>query len=210
LTSRGDLSWLFFDLGSTLIDETAAYNRRVHTMVAGTGIAPSDFCAVMEAFYRDGQKGDLEAAKHFGLRVPEWTSEDEKLYPSTASVLALLSQNYRLGVIANQPPGTEERLCRFGIRDYFSIVVSSAEEGLAKPDRRMFELALRRANCQAHHAVMIGDRLDNDIVPAKKLGMRTVWVKQGFSSLAQDPEGQDSADDIVDTIQDLASLLGSS
>ena len=35
------------------------------------------------------------------------------------------------------------------------------------------------AGCQAENAVMIGDRLDNDIAPAKKLGMKTVWIRQG-------------------------------
>ena len=37
---------------------------------------------------------------------------------------------------------------------------------------------------------MVGDRLDNDIVPANKIGMKTVWIKQGFGGLAM-PESDD-------------------
>ena len=66
-----------------------------------------------------------------------------------------------------------------GIRRYFDVIVSSAEEGVAKPDPRIFNIALTRAGCAPEQAVMIGDRIDNDIVPAKQMGMKTVWIKQG-------------------------------
>ncbi|MBR4040277.1 MAG: HAD-IA family hydrolase, partial [Clostridia bacterium] len=60
-------------------------------------------------------------------------------------------------------------------RKYIDIVVASAEEGVAKPDKRIFEIALERADCKRSEAAMIGDRLDNDIVPANELGMYTIW-----------------------------------
>lgn len=41
-------------------------------------------------------------------------------------------------------------------------------------------IALSRANCKAENAVMIGDRIDNDIVPANIMGFKTIWIKQGF------------------------------
>lgn len=63
---------------------------------------------------------------------------------------------------------------------YIDLVIASAEEGVAKPDKRIFELALERSNCEPEHAVMVGDRIDNDIVPAKQMGMGTIWIKQGF------------------------------
>lgn len=58
-------------------------------------------------------------------------------------------------------------------------MIASAEEGISKPNPRIFEIALGRADCKAEHAVMIGDRIDNDVVPAKKMGMKTVWIRQG-------------------------------
>ena len=48
------------------------------------------------------------------------------------------------------------------------------------PDRRIFEIALERSGCKPENAVMIGDRIDNDIVPAKQLGMKTIWIKTGI------------------------------
>lgn len=63
---------------------------------------------------------------------------------------------------------------------YINLTISSAEAGIAKPDLTIFRLALERAGCAAENSVMIGDRLDNDIIPAKPLGMHTIWVRQGF------------------------------
>ena len=67
-----------------------------------------------------------------------------------------------------------------GILKYIDLVVASAEEGVSKPDRRIFEIALQRAGCRPESVVMIGERIDNDIVQAKKMGMKNVWIKQGF------------------------------
>ena len=47
----------------------------------------------------------------------------------------------------------------------------------------VFHCALAKAQCLPVNAVMIGDRLDNDIVPAKKVGMKTVWIKQCLGGL---------------------------
>jgi HAD superfamily hydrolase (TIGR01549 family) len=64
-----------------------------------------------------------------------------------------------------------------GILQYIDLVIASAEEGVAKPYRRIFEIALNRANCIPEQSVMIGDRIDNDIIPAKAIGMKTIWIK---------------------------------
>ena len=114
-----------------------------------------------------------------GVDYPEWSPLYEELYPDTMECLRILKKKYKLGIIANQIPGAEKRLEEMGIRRYFDVIVSSAEEGVAKPDPRIFNIALIRAGCTPEQAVMIGDRIDNDIVPAKQMGMKTVWIRQG-------------------------------
>ena len=47
---------------------------------------------------------------------------------------------------------------------------------------------------------MIGDRIDNDIEPANKLGMKTIWVKQGFSVYQIPMNDFQQADYVVDTV----------
>lgn len=88
-----------------------------------------------------------------------------------------------MGIIANQSLGTEERLTGWGIWQYFDVIISSAEAGVAKPERKIFELALSQAGCRPENAYMIGDRLDNDIIPAGQMGLHTIWVCQGLSAM---------------------------
>ena len=50
---------------------------------------------------------------------------------------------------------------------------------------------------------MVGDRIDNDIVPAKKMGMHTIWIKQGFGSYWSTTGEDEKADFVVDEIMRL-------
>ena len=83
-------------------------------------------------------------------------------------------------------------------------MIASAEEGVEKPNPRIFQIALERANCLPENAVMVGDRLDNDIIPAKELGMKTIWVKQGFAEYKLDSV---SPDYIIKTLEEIKIFL---
>ena len=54
---------------------------------------------------------------------------------------------------------------------------------------------------------MIGDRVDNDIVPAKALGMGTVWIKQGFGKYWVIKDECEKADYVVDSLMEICSLM---
>ncbi len=176
-----NIKWIFFDLGSTLIDEGRCIEFRVAETLKQTG-APSEkeFYEQMEHFASINRLPYKDTIEKFGLEKVRWPKQLEKLYSETPNVLQKLSGVYKLGIIANQSAGTEERIVKFGIRDYFDLIISSAEAGVSKPDIRIFEMALRGANCSAQQTCMVGDRLDNDIEPAAGLGMYTVWVRQGW------------------------------
>ena len=83
----------------------------------------------------------------------------------------------RLGIIANQPPECRTTLERRGLLDYFDIVAISDELDLHKPDPRIYEWAISKSGCDPSRAVMIGDRRDNDIAPAKAASMRAILVQ---------------------------------
>lgn len=123
-----------------------------------------------------------DTAKEFGLETIKWPKHLEKLYAEVPNLLKELYGKYKLGIIANQSIGTEERLLQYGIRHYFDVIVASAEEGIEKPNPEIFQRALQRTKCNPEESYMIGDRLDNDIEPAAQLGMHTIWVRQGSFS----------------------------
>lgn len=178
------LKWLFFDLGSTLVDESDCEEFRLRHLLSQPG-APErgEVEQMLARFAGRNLPHYKETARALGLETAPWPSKLEKLYPGVPELLAKLHGHYKLGIIANQNPGTEQRLEAFGIRQYFDAVAASGEQGSAKPDPAIFRAAFQMAGCSACEAAMIGDRLDNDIAPAQKLGMTTVWVRQGFGGL---------------------------
>lgn len=202
-----DTRWLFFDVGSTIMNEQPGYENRIRKMAELAGVSYEEVYEMVLAYYRQNKKGDHEAARALGVELPRWNKEDEVLYDDALCSLAALSQKYKIGVIANQSPGTRERLEKCGILKYIDEVVASAEEGVAKPDRRIFELALERSGCKPANGVMIGDRLDNDIAPANLIGMKTVWIKQGFGRYQTVRQEHEKPDLTVNSLTELCGIL---
>ena len=203
-----EIKWIFFDIGSTLVDESECYKARYTETVKDTDITCEEFENKVIEFSKQNKKGDHKAAKHFNLRLSEWRKELEILYPDTKEVLkCLFERGYKLGIIANQSLGSEKRLEKWGILKYFSVVIASAEEGVAKPDQEIFLRALKKANCEPQNAFMVGDRLDNDIIPANKIGMKTVWIKQGLGGYSTPQTLLEYPDHTVNNLKELCDLF---
>ena len=202
-----NVKWLFFDVGSTLVNEERAYEHRMRDMAEAADKPFEEIYEIARDFYKQNKKGDLETAKLLGLPKPVWHREDEVLYEDAKACLEKLSRKYKIGVIANQSLGTEERLAQHGILQYIDLVVASAEEGVAKPDKRIFEIALERGGCEPGDAVMIGDRIDNDIIPANLIGMHTIWIKQGFGKYWNITQDIEKADLVVNSLTELCGMF---
>ena len=199
------VKWIFFDLGSTLIDETASDTRRIKEMISGTDISEEAYRKKRLEMIRKGRNGDLSAIEYFSLTKAPWHSEDEIPYSDTVPVLTELKRRgYKLGVIANQNPGTVQRLKNRDLLRFFDVIAASAELGTAKPDPAIFEWALKRADCLPQSAVMVGDRIDNDTAPANRLGIHTVRLMRGLGAY-REPQSDDEIPEY--TISMLAELL---
>jgi HAD superfamily hydrolase (TIGR01509 family) len=222
MEKSGPITWVFFDLGSTLVDESQAdlqrFDRIRQILAAGgrpasqeelmrcmedaaAGFSGRFFLGMLERLGLD------KSLKEAVLRDAVYSHERERLYPGAAELVADLAGSYRLGVIANQSLGAEERLNVWGIRRHFSSIHSSGELGLEKPDPRIFELALRETGCPADQAVMVGDRLENDMAPAKKLGFRTLRVVQGIARVQQPRDEFERPDREVHTLEEIREAL---
>ena len=202
-----NIEWVFFDVGSTIIDEHIAYEHRMKDIADLANTTYSSVYETAMGFYKQNQKGDLETAKLLGVDLTKWHKEDEVLYSDAYECLEILSSRYKIGIIANQSLGTKDRLEQHGILQYIDLVIASAEEGVAKPDKKIFEIALERGNCKPNNAVMIGDRIDNDIIPAKLLGMHTIWIKQGFGQYCNVTQEVEKADCVVHSLMDICNIL---
>jgi HAD superfamily hydrolase (TIGR01509 family) len=131
--------------------------------------------------------------------------------PDARDVLVKLTSNFNVVLAGNQPREVRAALDEGGIADVCTDVLLSDDFGVFKPDTRFFLTALSAAGVTAQEAIMVGDRLDNDIYPANILGMRTIRILTGPFSVQQPRTPRDiphatirSIDELPDAVSDLA------
>jgi putative hydrolase of the HAD superfamily len=107
---------------------------------------------------------------------------------------------YRLAVISNSDGSVEAMLERLGLKKHLDYVIDSKVVGLEKPDRRIFDMALKRSGAPADRSVYVGDMFHIDVLGARGAGMDAVLL---------DPAGLHSKRDCrrVREISELPSIL---
>lgn len=138
-----------------------------------------------------------------------WFAHREfQLRPGIGDVLARLQhRGTLLGLAANQPSRIIAVLDELGVGQYFTHRGVSGHHGYRKPDVRLFLRACENLGIEPEECVMVGDRIDNDIVPAKLLGMRTVLFRTG-RHIGQQPRSIDELPNFeVWTVDELEAAL---
>ena len=135
----------------------------------------------------------------------EWAAcRHFSLYDDVRPALrALHAAGVRMGLISNTHRCLSALQEHFGLAPYIGCAVSSSDHGFMKPHPDIFREALRRLGVQPAQAVMVGDSLANDILGARRIGMRGVLVSR---SGAEHPEAPDDVA-VVRTLGELPALL---
>jgi putative hydrolase of the HAD superfamily len=92
-------------------------------------------------------------------------------------------------------------LQEFGLYGIFAEVIESAVVGIRKPDPQIFLLGVDALGMKPEEVTVVGDSLEKDIIPAKRAGCHTVWLKGEGWTNAQDGENQ--ADRVIMTLDEL-------
>lgn len=92
-------------------------------------------------------------------------------------VLRQLSERVPLALVSNFYGNLPTVVEEMRLTGYFQTVVESAAVDIRKPDARIFQLALERLGLKAGEAMVVGDSLKNDILPAHSLGCRAAWLQ---------------------------------
>ena len=144
-------------------------------------------------------------------RRSEWAID-----PATIPTLDALAARYRLALVTNGAPDVQrEKIAATGLARYFAAVVISAELGIGKPDRRIFDAALDAIGASAREAVMVGDSIERDVVGAHAAGVRTVWLDRDGAARDRSPRPDARIAELGDlrtalaAIEDLASTAQS-
>jgi HAD superfamily hydrolase (TIGR01549 family) len=119
----------------------------------------------------------------------------------------LRDRGLRLGIVANQPQAARERLVRAGIGDLFAYQGLSGLTGFSKPDPRAFQAAAETLGVAPADCIMVGDRIDNDIAPAKALGMTTVLFRGGRHRRQRPRLAAEEPDAVVTDVLELEAAI---
>lgn len=112
-----------------------------------------------------------------------------KLYPDVIPALDFCcEQGAAIGVVSNWDHSLHRVLKLLGIYERFSFVIASLEFGVEKPDRRIFEEALRLGNASAADSMHVGDSYEDDVVGARNAGLRALFLDR--SSIADLSNGR--------------------
>jgi HAD superfamily hydrolase (TIGR01509 family) len=201
-----DVRCVVFDVGETLVDET-----RLWTSVADhCGVPVATLCGVLGGLIESGEHhGQLWEVLGVDRYMPPFVIESSDLYPDAADCIESARRHHpRVGIAGNQPEGFDEQLSAAGVRADFTG--SSAQWGVRKPDPEFFARVADAAGVPAAAILYVGDRLDNDVLPAHRAGMRTAHLRRGTWGYlhARHPE-RAVADIRVDSLTELTTYWAS-
>jgi putative hydrolase of the HAD superfamily len=226
------LRWLFIDIGGPILDDGPLFD---YLAAALRGILVAQgHRATGEAFQKAMQRGWLEGApstldyiiRHFvstdedyerakhsywevfrGLTWEEYR-QLQILKHDVPGALEALAGRYWLATLSNNVARVRKLLEELDVARFFSAWGISEEVGREKPDPGIFRHVLDQAGCRPEEAMMVGDRLDNDILPAQELGLATALVQLNHNFGAPPRHVREIQPDVrVDSLCDLARKL---
>ena len=155
-----------------------------------------------------GLEGDHEARTRDVLER-FWLLENWAVYPDVFdSIERLRAQQIRIGILSNATSDLVGFLEEIGLLGLFDFTIISAIVGTKKPDRRIFERALREAGVEPANAAHVGDMYLEDILGARNAGVRPFLIDRGRHSLfPSHPEAADHSPEEVEIVRGLDPML---
>ena len=191
------ITTLLFDLDNTLIDRQLAARALMHHIVDAdfnTSKSPTEIEAIVDHLMEWDEEGatpkDIVFSQYLSIYPHEgrtwedynrtwWNHLGEYTtpYPKAIEVLKTLKKKYKLGMITNGVGQTQRmKIAKFGCEPYMDLILVSGEEGIHKPDSRIFQKALDLLHVRAQETAFIGDSLQFDMEGSIAVGMTPIWI----------------------------------
>ena len=214
--SLAEVRVVVFDVGETLVHETRHWGEWADWL----GIPKFTFLATMGGVIARGESHRhafdlLRPGFDYGAAIRQRVAEGRRyrltpadFYPDALPCLnALRERGLKIGIAGNQPAVAAASLVDCDVdADFF---LTSQDLGFEKPDPRFFQEIIRRSRAsEAHRIAYVGDRLDNDVIPAMRAGMRGVFIRRGPWAFLQAASKQTRADLEIENLTELSASLG--
>jgi HAD superfamily hydrolase (TIGR01549 family) len=176
---------VFFDLGETLVNEERLWGEWADvleltrlTFFAALGSVIQRGEHHRKVFEQLGTTYQAALETRALKQIAPHQIQLEDFYVDAIPCLGRLRQaGYLIGLSGNQPAQTEKILHEFNLPVDF--IASSASWGIEKPDPRFFQRIAQTAKLEPAQIAYVGDRLDNDVLPALEVGMFAVFLERG-------------------------------
>ena len=177
---------VFFDVGETLVDETRQWGlwadwlgvpRLTFFAAFGAVIARGDHHRAVFNYFAPGLNiAEAEASR--AAAGAAYSIEGRDLYgDALPCIAALRARGLIVGIAGNQPEACEAALLSCGV--VVDHLASSARWKVEKPSPRFFQKIVEETGLPPHQIAYVGDRLDNDILPAVYVGLSAIFVERG-------------------------------
>lgn len=166
---------MVFDVGETLVDESHMWTQHANA----AGVPPFTLMALIGTLIERNEPHN-KVWDILGVAKPTIATEIRAtdLYPDALDCLsAAKDADFVVGIAGNQPAGATDCLRNLGFAADF--VASSTDWRISKPSTDFFSRIAESAEAGPHEILYVGDRLDNDIIPAADSGFRTALLNRG-------------------------------
>jgi HAD superfamily hydrolase (TIGR01549 family) len=223
---------IFFDLGQTLINEWGFidyFDQRFFEILNGFGarISFKNYITIRDNVIRNRKIGHgsvreliIEVCKLICQQgyekiivkrlEPELNEARRNLFclfGDAEQTLSSLLISYDLGIIANQSMDILKILEDSKIERFFKVILISSEVKIRKPDLEIFRMAMNLVKRSPENCIMVGDRLDTDISPANKLGIKTIRITNSLFKLQEPMNEFEKPTHIVANLSEIANIL---
>lgn len=192
--------WVFLDAGGVILDESE------HELARGRAItkvlqcpepdyslehyrrdceeAVSAYCPSVYRFvvwkHTKPDRAAFAALYDEHLRLFQGEAPPLRLFAGVGEQIRRLQDEARIGLAGQYGHEVADLLRAHDLDRCFSALETHEHFPVTKPDPRFYERVLALARATADRVVMVGDRIDKDVIPAKAVGMRTIRVRVGL------------------------------
>jgi putative hydrolase of the HAD superfamily len=219
----GAIQAAVFDLDGTLLDRRRSFdgfvrNQWIRFSDLLNGVAEDEYAQSLVELDGDGyaprQNLFTTMVAKFGLpgHLADTLLGDYRagfpsaclLFPDAAHTLATIrASGPKLGLITNGSVRMQQRKVEcLNLAPLFDEILISDAEGVAKPDRQIFQRAVDRLNASPARTVFVGDHPEVDVAGARAAGLRTIWRRDPKVTRVIE------ADALIDDLGELVALLG--
>ena len=146
----------------------------------------------------------LEAPDICGQMADDFCRQSEVFLRRNAPLLQRTRSRFRTGLVSNFYGDVAVICAEAGLAESLDVILDSSRFGAGKPDAEIFLAALRALCLPPEQTIFVGDSYERDMVPARGLGMKTVWLKGPNPRL---PAQAGAVDACIAQLTELESLL---